>query len=604
MGAEASVVIKQAQGWFEAAWIEWALDNSASSYNVYVAPNGSESWTKLDNELVRRYSDFGRADALGLKAGTYQLKVVPVNGAGTEVVADAAVAADLEVRAHDRTGFAHQGRTNGIGAYNDDGTLKEGAIVLYVTANNAKTITIDLQYDATRTKTYTGFQNIIDGYRKCLAQGTKLPAMCIRMIGMIKDSDMDKFLSGEGLAIKGETEYSEMPLTLEGVGFDATMWGFGIQVSQTVGVEIRNFAIMLCLDDCISVATYNSHLWVHNMDLFYGKVGSDADQVKGDGTIDIKLSQYCTVSYNHLFDCGKCFLVDASSQSSNWADNLTYHHNWFDHSDQRHPRLRNGSSFHVYNNYYDGNALYGVGLACGSSALVENNYFRNCQYPVIASAQGTDKNLVNSKISKKGLLSGEEGGIAKWIGNKVIYPNSLITQNNMTSTSFDVYEVSSRDEQIPATVKTLKGSTPYSNFDTKSTMYASTPDAAEDVPTIVMGTYGAGRCQHGDFKWQFDNAKQDENEEVIAELKSTVTSYLSTLVGFFGSNIKNGGGTLINGGDAEKHENYVPSYITPSAVHTVKSASPSDATVKKYFVNGRLIIDNNGMQFNPLGQRQ
>ena len=52
-------------------------------------------------------------------------------------------------------------------------------------------------------------------------------------------------------------------------------------------VEMRNFAVMTAMDDCISLDTDNSNIWVHNMDFFYGQAGSDADQAKGDGTVDI-----------------------------------------------------------------------------------------------------------------------------------------------------------------------------------------------------------------------------------------------------------------------------------------------------------------------------
>ena len=164
---------------------------------------------------------------------------------------------------------------------------------------------------------------------------------------------------------------------------------------------------------------YGKHLWLHNNDIFYGSTGKDEDQVKGDGAIDIKLSQYCTVSYNHFFDCGKCSLLDAGEKTEDWDDQITYHHNWFDHSDERNPRCRNGRMFHVYNNYFDGNGLYGIGMACGSSTFAECNYFRNCQFPVINSAQGTDKQMVVEKqiekaeIANKGYLSGEKGGVTR-----------------------------------------------------------------------------------------------------------------------------------------------------------------------------------------------
>ena len=49
--------------------------------NVYCKQAGGE-YFKLDDELVRTYPGYFRADALGLPEGEYILKVVPVkNGA-------------------------------------------------------------------------------------------------------------------------------------------------------------------------------------------------------------------------------------------------------------------------------------------------------------------------------------------------------------------------------------------------------------------------------------------------------------------------------------------------------------------------------------------
>ena len=78
------------------------------------------------------------------------------------------------------------------------------------------------------------------------------------------------------------------------------------------------------------------------------------------------------------------------------------------------------------------------------------------------------------------------------------------------------------------------GGTGYNNFDTDaSIMYDYTPDAASDVPNIVAGTYGAGRMQHGDFQWTFNNATEDTNDAVIPELKAALENYQSSWVGFF-----------------------------------------------------------------------
>jgi len=520
------VTILEADGWLESGYVTWQKANGMK-YNVYVSPASAESWTKLDDELVREYADYGRADALGLPAGNYRFKVVPVSG-NEEQTSDAAVSSLIEVKAYDRHGFAHkQAGETGIGAYNNDGTLKADARVLYVWAENAKTVSLKVKKDKKGTEaTYTGLQNIIYGYQKGDANGSydERP-LCVRIIGTIRDTDMDSFGSSEeGLQIKGSKEYQKMHITIEGVGNDATIWGFGFLLRNSASVELRNFGIMLCMDDCVSIDTKNEMIWIHHLDFFYGKPGSASDQKKGDGTLDIKgNSHWCTFSYNHFYDSGKSSLGGMKSEST--TDYNTYHHNWFDHSDSRHPRIRT-MSVHIYNNYFDGNSKYGVGMTYGGSAFVEQNYFRHCKNPMLISKQGTD-------AKGSGTFSGEDGGVIKSYGNIVKDAASLVTYQQNAS-SWDCWEATERNDQVPADVVAKAGGTGYNNFDTDaSVMYDYTPDAAADIPAIVTGKYGAGRMQHGDFQWTFDNATQDINDAVIPELKSALENYQSPWVGFF-----------------------------------------------------------------------
>jgi pectate lyase len=60
---------------------------------------------------------------------------------------------------------------------------------------------------------------------------------------------------------------------------------------------------------------------------------------------------------------------------------VTYHHNWFDGSNQRHPRVRFGNPVHVVNNYYSSVGSYGVASTEGAGVLVEGNYFENTDDP-------------------------------------------------------------------------------------------------------------------------------------------------------------------------------------------------------------------------------
>ncbi len=521
------VTITAAGGWNESVYATWEPVAGATSYAVYIKGGQYADYTRVDKELVRNYGTYCRADVPGLKAGSgYELKVVPVTD-GKEDAEKFGMVTDMTVRAYDRSGF-FSFNPEGTGAYNNDGTLKKDARVIYVTAQTAKTVSLNVITGKNgKEETFTGLQAIINAYQK----GLETRPLDVRLIGQIKDTDMDAFGSkAEGLQVKGKNNTIAMNITIEGIGNDATIWGFGFLLRNAVSVELRNFAIMLCMDDCISLDTDNKYCWIHHIDLFYGKTGGDADQAKGDGTVDVKGdSKYITIAYNHLFDCGKSSLCGMSSESGpNYID---YHHNWFDHSDSRHPRVRT-MTVHVWNNYYDGCAKYGVGATMGSSVFVENNYFRHTKDPMMISRQGTD-------AKGDGTFSGEDGGMIKSYGNvyaeKGTSSNYTVITQKETATNFDCYEAATRDEQVPATFKALVGGTTYDNFDTDSKlMYEYTPIAAEDVPEAVTGYYGAGRMQKGDFKWTFNNTTDDTDYGVVTALKNAISAYKSSLVGIIG----------------------------------------------------------------------
>ena len=518
------VEITEACGWQESLYLKWTPFAGAESYNVYVKGGQFPDYTRIDKELVRDYGTYARADIPGLIAANgYSVKVVPVTG-GNEVESAASEATGINVANYSREGFAHL-NYQGIGAYNDNGTLKNNAKVLYITSKTAKTVSTKVMVGSKLTEV-TGLQSIIDAYQK----GTDTTPLAIRIIGKISKDDLDKISSSaEGLQVKGRNAYSEMNITIEGIGDDATISGFGMLVRNCKSVEIRNLAIMLCLDDCISLDTNNSNIWIHNMDFFYGNTGGDADQAKGDGTADLKGgTKYVTFSYNRFWDSGKSSLCGMGGDDANY---ITYHHNWFDHSDSRHPRIR-CMSVHIWNNYYDGVAKYGVGATTGASAFVEANYFRNCNKPMLISMQGSD---IGS--DGKGTFSSEDGGIIKSYKNIFTEKskNFKYVTYQTNNVEFDAYEATTRDETVPGTVTAKKGGTTYDNFDTDaSLMYAYTPHSAVDVPANVTGAYGAGRLNHGDFSWDFTG--KDSDYDVDAALKSALQNYKSSLVGVFGDN--------------------------------------------------------------------
>ena len=561
------IQITEAKGWQESAYLKWAPFEGASSYNVYVDDK------KIDAQLVRQYASYYRADVLGLKAGTYSVKVVPVNAEGTEIDG-ANTASNLVVKSYNREGFAHF-KYDGVGAYNNDGTLKAGAKVLYITAKTAKTVSTTV--NTGKSETITGLQSIIDAYSK----GKDKTPIAFRIIGKVSLSDLDHISSSaEGLQVKGAT----MNMTFEGVGDDATVYGFGFLLREAVSVEFRNFAIMRCLDDAMSLDTKNSHVWIHNMDFFYGKKGSAADQAKGDGTVDIKGdSKYVTVAYNRFWDNGKASMCGMKSETGeNW---ITYHHNWFDHSDSRMARVRT-MSVHMYNNYYQHNDVYGIGATKGSSVFMESNYFDGVKRPIMSSLQGTD-------AKGDGTFSGEKGGLIKAYGN--VFANkpdnfSYITyaENN---TSFDAYEVSDPSEQVPVSVKTLVGGTSYNNFDTNSNlMYAYAADKAEDVPAIVEGFYGAGRLNHGDIDFVIpdETVVTNGHQQPWPALASLLDSYTSGVVKVFGeSNAAGEGGTTGGGETGGSGEGGSTGGSTGGTTEGGSTVTPIEGTVLVTFTDSK-----------------
>ena len=525
----ASGAITEASGWLETAYVKWTPVTGATGYNVYVksASASDSAYVQLDDELIRKYPSYMRADAVGLKAGDYVMKIVPLNN-GKENTSAAIVSDKLTVKAHDRSGFTFSSNSpvkNGVGAYNNDGTLKSNASVLYVTEANKNTVKMKIG-----NTEYTGVAAITQAIK---AKNNCQP-VAIRIIGQVTLSGLacKDVSSAYAIGVKGASN-----VTFEGIGDDATLYEAGVAVFQSTGIEVRNLGLMnwggggdgdgISLKQSVGV-------WVHNNDVFYGNAGSDGDQAKGDGSMDLKdNSQYVTVSYNHFWDSGKMSLCGMKSESGeNW---ITYHHNWFDHSDSRHPRIRT-MSVHVYNNYYDGNAKYGVGAAKDSEAFVEANYFRNCNYPMLSSMQGSD-------VLAGGIFSSENGGVIKAYNNymegqkSVIYANSDTGTTSASATDFDAYLAASRSETVPSTYKAKQGGKTYSNFDTKVDLGVDTADidAPADVPSIV--TKYAGRIMGGDFKWTFDNSVDDTSYSLNRPLKDKLNAYKTSLVSVGGGSV-------------------------------------------------------------------
>jgi pectate lyase len=163
--------------------------------------------------------------------------------------------------------------------------------------------------------------------------------------------------------------------TIVGVGKDATIQGGGFQIAKVHNIIIRNLTITGA-PDAVSIESGAHHIWVDHCDL----------SKCTDGLLDVKRgSDYVTVSWNHFHDHHKTSLVGHSDKEDirkldTGHLRVTYHHNFFDGTQTRHPRVRYAEPVHVFNNYFKNNE-YGVAALMDSGVVVEGNVFENVEHP-------------------------------------------------------------------------------------------------------------------------------------------------------------------------------------------------------------------------------
>src|SRR5918999_1057900 len=181
----------------------------------------------------------------------------------------------------------------------------------------------------------------------------------VRVSGMISLSGMHRVASNK---------------TVFGAGSGSGLRGGGLNVSSVRNVIIQNLVFTGADDDAINVQS-SINVWIDHNDLTDGN----------DGLTDIKRgSDFVTVSWNRYHGHDKTALLghdDGNGSQDRGHLRVTYHHNWFDGTNQRHPRVRFGNPVHVYNNYYDAVGSYGVASTIEGGVRVERNYFENTDDP-------------------------------------------------------------------------------------------------------------------------------------------------------------------------------------------------------------------------------
>ena len=96
---------------------------------------------------------------------------------------------------------------------------------------------------------------------------------------------------------------------------------------------------------------------------------------------------HVTVSYNHFRNSSRGGLIGAND-SPDGNNYIVFHHNYYENIEQRTPLLRR-ATIHTFNNYWSNtnsvNQIHYINARAEGKALVENNYFKNVNNPLIAS---------------------------------------------------------------------------------------------------------------------------------------------------------------------------------------------------------------------------
>lgn len=163
-----------------------------------------------------------------------------------------------------------------------------------------------------------------------------------------------------------------------GLGTAAVINGGGLDFYRSSNVIVRNIRFTGAEDDAVNVGQNSHHIWIDHNE-FVSPIDGAVDIVRG--------AEYVTVSWNWFNQPDKSMLIghsDGNASQDRGHLKVTIHHNYFDRSRQRHPRVRFGEPVHVYNNYFRGNSLYAVASTMDAGVLVEGNYFADVPYPVLS----------------------------------------------------------------------------------------------------------------------------------------------------------------------------------------------------------------------------
>ena len=425
-------VITYAHSGEECAAFEWK-DADANKAKVEYKLSSSNSYIPVDKELIRQiFADTARVDILGLKGGAkYDFRITTGGG-------KIKILTGVEISSQDRSGYAHHNYTGGVGAYNDDGTLKSDATVIYVTEENKNNVdgsgksiaeylasargnkkpiavriigTVGAATWKEGNVTYTKTSDNTD------SEGNLLPEAIKGANGKALDKknwtqaelvaggynvlDTSRFAELRGLSstVKWDSSKQEFDscwndcqirevnnITVEGVGEDAEIFQWGMTFKNCNSVEVRNIRFYDYTEDACSIeGSENSttlsgfkhkNFWIHHNTFDIGVNYWDVckEQDKHDGDGSTDFKYLSHITVSYNRYNGTHKTGLVGGSDSAHQACFTFHHNYYNACDQRMP-LGRQANMHMYNNYYSGSGLYSISLRAGAYAFIENCVF-------------------------------------------------------------------------------------------------------------------------------------------------------------------------------------------------------------------------------------
>jgi pectate lyase len=254
-------------------------------------------------------------------------------------------------------------------------------------------------------------------------------------------------------------------VSLIGVGNRGVLDQIGVHLRNTSNIVIQNLWIRNVKKsgspisnggDAIGMESGVNNVWVDHNTL----EASGGESSGYDSLLDMKAGvTNITVSWNHYRNSSRAGLIGSSDDDAA-NTNITFHHNWYENIEQRTPLLRHGLA-HSYNNYFfnlsNSDMIHGINSRMGGRILVDGNYFKNSNNPLLASDDSDEPGCWQTR------------------------------SNTLDSISYD------RSVGDGALVVPIISGGQFDSTCTVTVPYSYTLDSSANIPNIVMGGAGVGK---------------------------------------------------------------------------------------------------------------